>query len=184
MIAARLAGFMAGLKPGVHSDGNHPHLHLIVDVVHPDTGKASKLSYSRIKLSKWAENYERERRRFIATKGLRTTRSAPRAGRSSTASRNLTSRPESPSSITACLKAVGAITLHAEIQVLGRASALCEPQLHRHAAFEVEVIVAQYAFPECSFQNTTERKKGNPPAQALLVMTRLAPSRRHLLPAF
>ncbi len=44
-----------------HSDRAHPHLHLIVNVVHPETGKASSLSYSRIKLSKWAENYERER---------------------------------------------------------------------------------------------------------------------------
>jgi hypothetical protein len=44
-----------------HSDRNHPHLHLIVNVVHPETGKASRLSYSRLKLSHWAEEYERQR---------------------------------------------------------------------------------------------------------------------------
>jgi hypothetical protein len=44
-----------------HNDRSHPHLHLIVNVVHPETGKASRLSYSRLKLSQWAETYERER---------------------------------------------------------------------------------------------------------------------------
>ncbi|MBI1358250.1 MAG: relaxase/mobilization nuclease domain-containing protein [Acidobacteria bacterium] len=43
-----------------HQERQHPHLHLIVNLVHPETGKASRLSYSRLKLSRWAEEYERE----------------------------------------------------------------------------------------------------------------------------
>lgn len=43
-----------------HSDRPHPHLHLIVNVIHPETGKVNNLPYSRKKLSEWAESYERE----------------------------------------------------------------------------------------------------------------------------
>jgi hypothetical protein len=42
-----------------HSDGV-PHLHLIVNTIHPETGKANRLSYSKLRLSRWAEAYERE----------------------------------------------------------------------------------------------------------------------------
>ena len=43
-----------------HSDRPHPHMHVIVNVIDPETGKAHSLSYSRLKLSEWAESYERE----------------------------------------------------------------------------------------------------------------------------
>lgn len=43
-----------------HSDRDHPHLHLIVNTVHPETGSVNRLSYSQLRLSKWAEAYERE----------------------------------------------------------------------------------------------------------------------------
>jgi len=43
-----------------HTDRAHPHMHVIVNVVDPETGKANRLSYSKTKLSDWAENYERE----------------------------------------------------------------------------------------------------------------------------
>jgi len=43
-----------------HTDRPHPHMHVIVNVVDPETGKAHSLSYSKTKLSDWAENYERE----------------------------------------------------------------------------------------------------------------------------
>jgi hypothetical protein len=43
-----------------HRETDHPHLHLIVNTVHPETGKVNTLSYSKLKLSKWAEGYERE----------------------------------------------------------------------------------------------------------------------------
>lgn len=43
-----------------HNDADHKHIHLIVNRVHPETGVAAKLSNDRLKLSKWAEKYERE----------------------------------------------------------------------------------------------------------------------------
>lgn len=43
-----------------HNDEAHAHLHAIVNIIHPQTGKASSLSHSRLKLSKWAERYEKE----------------------------------------------------------------------------------------------------------------------------
>ena len=42
-----------------HSDGV-PHVHVIVNTIHPETGKVNTLSYSKLKLSKWAESYERD----------------------------------------------------------------------------------------------------------------------------
>jgi len=42
-----------------HTDRPHSHLHLIVNVIHPETGKVNNLPYSRKKLSEWAESYER-----------------------------------------------------------------------------------------------------------------------------
>jgi hypothetical protein len=42
-----------------HSDEPHAHLHLIVNLVHPETGKVNTLYRSRRQLSKWAEEYER-----------------------------------------------------------------------------------------------------------------------------
>jgi len=43
-----------------HSDMAHPHIHLIVNRVHPETGKAAVLSKDHLALSRWAEAYERE----------------------------------------------------------------------------------------------------------------------------
>ncbi len=43
-----------------HTDEPHPHIHIIINRVHPETGRALKTSYSRLTLSKWAERYERE----------------------------------------------------------------------------------------------------------------------------
>jgi len=43
-----------------HNETEHPHLHLIVNTIHPVSGKVNSLSYSRLKLSKWAEEYEKE----------------------------------------------------------------------------------------------------------------------------
>lgn len=42
-----------------HSDEPHPHIHVIVNRVHPETGIAAKLSKDHLKLSAWAEAYER-----------------------------------------------------------------------------------------------------------------------------
>lgn len=43
-----------------HKDEPHPHIHLIVNKIHPVTGKVAALKYTRERLSKWAEAYERE----------------------------------------------------------------------------------------------------------------------------
>ena len=42
-----------------HRDGQ-PHAHVIANRVDPESGKAAGLSRSKLKLSKWAEGYERE----------------------------------------------------------------------------------------------------------------------------
>jgi hypothetical protein len=44
----------------IHNDTEHPHIHVIANRVHPDTGIAAKLSKDHIKLSRWAERVERE----------------------------------------------------------------------------------------------------------------------------
>ena len=47
-----------------HGDTQHPHVHVIVNRVHPETGKAANMGRDRIKLSKWAEGYERKQGRI------------------------------------------------------------------------------------------------------------------------
>ena len=42
-----------------HNDEPHPHLHLIVGRVHAKTGIMATLSKDYLKLSRWAEDYER-----------------------------------------------------------------------------------------------------------------------------
>jgi hypothetical protein len=44
-----------------HNDTAHPHVHVIVNRVHPDTGKAMNLYKDQHKLSAWALEYERAR---------------------------------------------------------------------------------------------------------------------------
>lgn len=43
-----------------HRDEPHPHLHIIVNRVHPHSGLAANLRKDQLKLSQWAERYERE----------------------------------------------------------------------------------------------------------------------------
>ena len=42
-----------------HTDTAHPHLHVIVNRIHPETGVAAVLSYDQPKLQAWALEYER-----------------------------------------------------------------------------------------------------------------------------
>jgi hypothetical protein len=44
-----------------HTDEPQAHVHIIVNRVHPVTGRAATLSNSKLKLSQWAESYERKR---------------------------------------------------------------------------------------------------------------------------
>jgi len=43
-----------------HGDTEHPHVHVIANRVDPETGKAATLDNSKLRLSRWAEGYERE----------------------------------------------------------------------------------------------------------------------------
>ena len=47
-----------------HGDQAHRHVHVIVNRVNPETGKAANMGRDRIKLSKWAERYERKQGRI------------------------------------------------------------------------------------------------------------------------
>ncbi|MCB1921460.1 MAG: relaxase/mobilization nuclease domain-containing protein [Candidatus Competibacteraceae bacterium] len=44
-----------------HTDTAHPHIHIIVNRIHPETGKAVSLSHDHRKLSTWAQAYEQKR---------------------------------------------------------------------------------------------------------------------------
>ncbi|WP_367187602.1 relaxase/mobilization nuclease domain-containing protein [Henriciella sp.] len=44
-----------------HNDTDHPHVHVIVNRVHPETGRAAVTSNDKLILSRWAEAYERKR---------------------------------------------------------------------------------------------------------------------------
>jgi hypothetical protein len=48
-----------------HDDEPQAHAHIIVNRVHPATGKAATLSNSKLKLSQWAEAYERGRGKIL-----------------------------------------------------------------------------------------------------------------------
>ena len=47
-----------------HEDTRHPHVHVIANRVDPETGKAAKLGNSKLRLSRWAEGYERAQGRI------------------------------------------------------------------------------------------------------------------------
>jgi hypothetical protein len=57
--AQELEGYQAVIL--CHSDEPQQHVHVIVNRVHPETGKAATLSNNTLKLSKWAEGYEKAR---------------------------------------------------------------------------------------------------------------------------
>jgi hypothetical protein len=43
-----------------HSDKEHLHVHIVVNTIHPETGLTASLKYTKERLSRWAEAYERE----------------------------------------------------------------------------------------------------------------------------
>ncbi len=43
-----------------HQDQAHPHVHIIANLVHPETGRTASVSHGQLKLSSWAERYELE----------------------------------------------------------------------------------------------------------------------------
>src|SRR5712672_2215157 len=54
-----------------HDDEPQAHVHIIVNRVHPATGKAATLSNSKLKLSQWAEAYERKRGKVYCPQRVR-----------------------------------------------------------------------------------------------------------------
>ena len=50
-----------------HRDTEHPHVHVVVNRVSVEDGRAAKLGNSYLKLSRWAEGYEREQGRIRCT---------------------------------------------------------------------------------------------------------------------
>lgn len=51
-----------------HTDQKHPHVHVVVNRVHPTTGKMLSTSNDRFKLSDWANEYERGRGQILTPK--------------------------------------------------------------------------------------------------------------------
>ena len=43
-----------------HNDTDKPHVHVAVNIIHPETGKAAKLGWRHRTMSRWAAAYERE----------------------------------------------------------------------------------------------------------------------------
>lgn len=43
-----------------HNDKDHLHVHLVINTVHPQTGRTAPMKYTRERLSRWAEAYEKE----------------------------------------------------------------------------------------------------------------------------
>ena len=64
-----------------HRDGQ-PHVHVIANRVDPESGKAAGLNRSKLKLSKWAEEYERAylRRRALGQRVRMCGRAAAGGG--------------------------------------------------------------------------------------------------------
>ena len=41
-----------------HTDTDHPHVHILVNMIHPETGRSVSLSKDEYKLDRWCDNYE------------------------------------------------------------------------------------------------------------------------------
>ncbi len=72
MLATAYSAIMAmGLSEheiviAAHSDTPHPHVHIIANLVHPDTGRRADTYYDHVSLSAWAHEYEQQHGVFCA----------------------------------------------------------------------------------------------------------------------
>ena len=41
-----------------HTDTAHPHVHILVNMIHPETGRSVSLSKDEYKLDRWCDTYE------------------------------------------------------------------------------------------------------------------------------
>lgn len=51
-----------------HNDEDYAHLHIVASKINPETGRAYDLKQSHMKLSRWAEQYEREHGGIVCTR--------------------------------------------------------------------------------------------------------------------
>jgi hypothetical protein len=51
-----------------HNDEDYTHLHIVASKINPETGRAYDLKQSPMKLSRWAERYEREHGGIVCTR--------------------------------------------------------------------------------------------------------------------
>jgi hypothetical protein len=58
----------------VHNDKAHPHIHVVVNRVHPRTGLYADYSRDRLRLSAWAEAYERRTGRILCWERVENNR--------------------------------------------------------------------------------------------------------------
>jgi hypothetical protein len=70
--AIGLEGYQAIIV--AHRDEPQQHVHIIVNRVHPETGIAATLSNSKLKLSKWAEAYEKQHGKIYCGKRVENNR--------------------------------------------------------------------------------------------------------------
>ena len=48
-----------------HNDTDHSHIHVVVNLINPETGMKARLGMSQRKMSEWAQGYENERGRIV-----------------------------------------------------------------------------------------------------------------------
>lgn len=48
-----------------HNDTDHSHIHVVVNLIHPETGMKARLGMSQRKMSEWALGYEQQRGRIV-----------------------------------------------------------------------------------------------------------------------
>jgi hypothetical protein len=59
-----------------HNDEDYSHLHIVASKINPATGRAYDLKQSQIKLSKWAEQYERDHGGIVCTRRVEAIQAA------------------------------------------------------------------------------------------------------------
>ena len=74
--AVDMAGHQAVMA--FHSDTEHPHVHVVVNRIHPETRKAASLSFDRVRRAKVCRQLELEYGLVIAPKRERVKRDAAR----------------------------------------------------------------------------------------------------------
>ena len=58
----------------IHNDEPQPHIHIIINRVNPETGLMVKPCYIKLKLSRWAESYERRQGKIRCKQRVRNNR--------------------------------------------------------------------------------------------------------------